>query len=145
MRVLNPLKAIKAKHQNSDLVGVAGAAKACIKFFFEQATVRKSGQRIVSRQIARFSFCNGSCSDFIGEISMAANAIDRQGDAQDERDKDNVVEFPFSVIHSKLKQMRAKVIDMRQDRSENGAPKKNNGIPCGRPAPVEPIGAEYAR
>ena len=139
MRVFDPLEGIKPKHQNSYLMRVAGAAKTCIEFFLKQAAVRQPGQRIVARQIACFSFCKDSCSGFIGDISIAANAIDRHGNAQDERNKDNVVELPFRIIHSKLKQMRAKIVDMREDRSENGAPKKSNGI-----SPIEPIGAQYA-
>jgi hypothetical protein len=148
MRVLDPLEAIEAKHQNGHLVRVAGEAKACIKFFIKQATVRQAGQRIVSRQIAGFSFRNGSCFGFADETTIAANAEDCQRNAQEERNEYgeyDVVRCQIRIALSQLKQTRAKLIDMRQDRSENDAPKESNEIPCGRTAPIEPTGVEYAR
>lgn len=119
MSLLDPLQANKAKHQNGYPASVPGEAKARMKVFIKQATVRQARQWIMSRQIARFYFCNGPRFCFPGEISIAANTKNCQRNAHeecDDYDEHDGVECRIRIAPSQLKQTRAKLIKMRQDR-----------------------------
>ncbi|WP_225173252.1 hypothetical protein [Bradyrhizobium sp. BRP19] len=85
---------------------VGGEANAQIKFVIKQAAVWQASQWIVSRQIADFSFCDGSCFSSAGEFSVAPNTKDREPNAQqecNEHDEDNVVEYRLHIALSQLR------------------------------------------
>src|SRR5450432_3074569 len=117
----------------------AGVAKAFLKFLFKETTVRQASQRIMPRQIARIQLCCGTRLDFAGEVLIAAKTVDHRSNAQHKNDEDEVVHFPVSVIQSKLKQMRRKIISVRQEKNDNSDHEQHKGIPCVASFPVEPL------
>src|SRR6202030_2848451 len=56
MRIIDHLEAVKVEHENGQALPIAGAAKAFIELFGEEAAIRQPGQGIVPGQIARLYF-----------------------------------------------------------------------------------------